>query len=898
MPSVKTDNPTGPEYWRSLDELADTPEFRAIVEKEFPTYAPSLMTRPSRRTFLKLMGASMALAGLAGCRRFPKRKLAPHTARPEGHVPGEPEFYASAYELAGVAKPVVLTSYDGRPVKVEGNGLHPASGGAADSFAQASVLELYDPHRSRTVMHDGNASSWDAYDAWAGELFEKYKQNGGQGLAFLIEGTSSPTIIDNINRTMSEVYPSAAQSGCIYEAAEDLAAAEGAKLAFGKVVRSHYDLSQADVIVSLDSNFLGEHPDRTRLAREFADGRRSVDSTGKMNRLYVAESAFTITGAMADERLPAKAGDISKLATLLMDALNHKTLDEADPMAKHAMTVAHDLEAHKGQGIVIPGPTQPAEVHALCHAINKKIGAVGKTVTYSNQYEWYRPDLISGAETLVILGGNPVYDGTPQIKAAIDSAKTVIHLSLYQNETSAKAAWHLPRAHYLESWGDCRSYDGTVSIVQPMIMPLYEGRSIIELLSGMAGIEDDAMTLVQKTHGLSEKAWRKALHDGLIEDSGFKTAKPRAKSVTFNPTASEGVEVVLRPDCKLYDGRFANNGWLQELPDPMTRMTWDNTATISVPDAKQWGVKHGDVLAITANGKTVELPAFIQPGHPVGSISLALGYGRTKAGPVGDNVGVDVYPLRADTGFVLTASSVKPTGKNVKLANTNDHFAIDATAATEREKRSGLLIRKNSIGNYQHDPDHAFPHEHKVKLPVIVDTDMQADPGYDKTSQSVVPDGFTKERGPQQFVNPLDSAADENASAYQWGMVVDLNTCIGCGDCVIACQAENNIPIVGKSQVIMNREMHWLRIDRYYQGDPSLPDKVESVSQPMMCLHCETAPCEQVCPVAATVHDDEGLNVMVYNRCIGTRYCANNCPYKVRRFNYFDYARDGCASPR
>ncbi len=889
---------TGPTYWRSLDELADTPEFRRFVENEFPTYAPSLITKPTRRAFLKLMGASVALAGLTGCRRWPQRKLAPYNARPEGQTPGEPEHYATAYELGGVAKPLLITAYDGRPVKVEGNAEHPASGGAAEAFAQASILDVYDPHRSRAVKRDGKASTWAAFDQWAAEHFKRFEATEGEGLAFLMEATGSPTVLQTMVRKGTSKFPKA--KGCCFEPLEDRNAVKGAKLAFGQPMRAHYDLSGADVIVSLDSDFLSDHPDHLRLARQFTDGRRDVDATGKMNRLYVAESAFTVTGAAADERLPARVADIETLAVLVAAELGigNAPAGANDALTEHAKTVAADLGKHKGRAAVIVGATLSAETHALCHAINEKVGAFGKTVTFSEQVDLYMPDDLEGAQTLVILGGNPLFDGTPAVKKAIESAQTVVHLSHYENETSKAAAWHLPRAHYLEAWGDARSYDGTVSIVQPLIMPLFGGRSVIELLAQLTtDAKPDGYELVKQTHGLGEKAWRKAVHDGLIANSAYATATPRVTRVTQKPVEpADGVELVVRPDSKIYDGRFANNGWLQELPEPMTRMTWDNVVLVSVPDAKRWGVKHGDMLSITVNEQAVELPVFVQPGHPVGTVGVTLGYGRTSAGPVGDKVGFDTYPLRAGEGFVYRAT-VKPTGESHKLANTNDHFAIDAIAAKRREKLAKEeLVRSATLEQFNHDPKHALGHAHTVALPVITNEDLQNKPGFNADSQSVVPGGFSKDRGPQQFVNPLDTAAMENDSTapqYQWGMVVDLNTCIGCGACVVACQAENNIPIVGKSQVIMNREMHWLRIDRYYTGDPEKPEQIKSLSQPMMCVHCETAPCEQVCPVAATVHDHEGLNVMVYNRCIGTRYCSNNCPYKVRRFNYFDWnARD------
>ncbi|MHB1155246.1 MAG: TAT-variant-translocated molybdopterin oxidoreductase [Phycisphaerales bacterium] len=864
-----TNPPTGPAYWRSLDELADTPDFRGFVEKEFPGYAPELMLSGTRRTFLKLMGASAALAGLVGCRRWPQRKLAPYTSRPENRTPGVPQFYATALELDGIAQPLLVKAYDGRPVKIEGNPDHPASGGAASLLAQASILNLYDPQRSRAVKRNGTDATWADAEAAMKQIIADAKAGGGAGLVVLTEPTGSPTV-ERLKATLLKQLPGA--KWATYSAMGAHSSVGGA--------RPIYSLSEAKVIVALDCDFLGDHPEQVRLMRQFADSRRTVDTKKTCSRLYVAEPCFTITGTNADVRMAMRRSRIGELASAIAAKLGISGAEAAkdDVIAKRAARITDDLKraaSGGGKTVVMAGAAQPAAVHALVAAINAKLGGPVRYVRVDES-----DDVPATARTLIVLGGNPLYDGSPDVVKLVESAKTVVHLSHDVNDTSAtpgsKTTWHLPRAHDLEAWGDARTADGQVVLIQPLIYPLFGGRSMIELLALLTGENTDAHEQVRKTFAGNEKQWRKSLHDGFIENTAYAPAEPPAftgfKSQITNPKSQ--IELVFRRDYKVLDGRFANNGWLQELPEPLSKLTWGNAAVIGLNDADKLGVKFGDVIRITLGAASAELPVYVLPGQPDGSIAVTLGYGRKHVGHIGENVGVDVYPLwrAAQTsggGASFAGAHIERTGKHIKPACTQDHFAIDPVGQKTREQRATHeLIRSATLDEFKRRPDFATADAEgeKVHLPLA---------------------GIATGRGGQPYENPLDEAG--KPVDYAWGMTIDLNACTGCNACVIACQSENNIPIVGSPQVLMNREMHWLRIDRYFAGDPRKEDDVRAIHQPMMCQQCENAPCEQVCPVAATTHDTEGLNVMVYNRCIGTRYCSNNCPYKVRRFNFFDF---------
>jgi molybdopterin-containing oxidoreductase family iron-sulfur binding subunit len=913
---------SGIRYWRGLEQLAETPEVHELLANEFPAYDPSgMLSNPSRRRFLKLMGASMALAGLTltGCRRWPKEKLAPYSANPEGHVPGALESYATNWELGGVSQGLLVTSFDGRPIKVEGNPSHPFAWtikdkqGASDAYAQASVLEMYDPARSREVVDRSSgarkASEWGTFEAFAGTHFGQMK-GAGEGFAILSEATSSPSAVDMKGRLL-KTYPKA--KWYEYEALTRDNEVEGARQAFaGKALRSRLDLTKADVVLSLDADLLGTHPAHVRYAADWSERRRGGDQ-GKMNRVYCAESRFSITGSVADNRLPATPERIGVVARAIAAGLGvagataPEGLNEKEK--KFIELAVRDLNAAKAAAVVAVGEALPPALHALGHAINDKLGAVGKAVALLDDGTGDRPTHLAAITelaqnmaagkvgTLLIVGGNPAYDAPFDLNFA-DALKKVhvsIRLGLYEDETSVSCRWHLPRAHYLESWGDGRGWDGTAGIQQPLIEPLFGGRSAIEVMALLVGDGVRAGDqIVRRTWrekfikgGDFDKSFRRALEAGVLDGTAYAAAA-QAQVAALNAAPAQAAAAagtyVLRfdADSHAYDGRFANNGWLQETHDPLTKLVWDNAALVSVQDAKREGWTTGDVIELAANGMRLEVPAYVLPGQPVGVIGLSLGYGRTeeKKGdlPVGAKLGFNGYAIRKSDGpYVVAGVKATKTGKEYVLAATHLHHLIDEVGYAGREDRvghkgeTGVVVREATLEEFVKDP--RSPHERSEGAVRLQLFDAMADNKY---------------TGP-----------------HAWGMAIDMNTCIGCNACVVACQAENNIPIVGKDQVLKHRAMHWIRIDRYFKTnvakatgeehgkvDPweeAADPQLDVVHQPMLCVHCENAPCEQVCPVAATMHDTEGLNTMVYNRCIGTRYCSNNCPYKVRRFNYFDW---------
>jgi len=892
---LKTTNRTRPEkaYWRSLDELADNPEFRRFVENEFPAHADEML-EPSRRGFLKIMGASMALAGMTAC-RWPEEEIVPFASRPAGYTPGEPRQYATAMELGGVALGLLATSYDGRPIKIEGNPTHPASLGATNVFAQASVLELYDPDRSRKVIRreDGEdfSKSWEDFARFAREHLGERGSGDGRGLRILSEASSSPSLQAMRDRLLG-AFPQARWHE--YEPVSRESEREGTRLVLGRACRAALDLARADIIVSLDEDFLLHHPGAVRYARDFVSGRRP--ERGECNRLYVAESCYSVTGSMADHRLPIPARSIPALAgslgaSLVLDhglALpqgceglrsSFERCRERTVDAEFVESMARDLVEYRGRSLVTAGPRQPAVVHALACVLNHALGNVGKTVSYLEAQDQDRPDHVTSirelarqmaageVETLVLLGGNPAFDAPADLEFArlLESVPTTVHLGLHRNETAHVCDWHLPRAHYLESWGDVRDWEGRIGLVQPLIEPLFGGKTPIELLALLLdeapskGHDIVRRTLVDAGTG-ADADWRRALHDGLIPDTGLAAAEasPSCRgwigeldSALESATAvsDNEIELVFVQDAGLHDGRFANNGWLHELPDPLTKLTWDNAAMVGPGTADRLGVKQGDMIRVENGQGSLELPVYVMPGQAAGSVSVSLGYGRRNSGSVGTGVGVDAYALRASESMHDTSVRVEKIPGTYLLATTQNHYAVEPLGADETVKRAADLAREMDIRDFlDHDDSH-------------------------------------DDHGP----HVADLWKQWEYEGRKWGMAIDLNSCTGCNSCVVACQAENNIPIVGKEEVARGREMLWLRVDRYFSGDPEDPAVAH---QPLTCHHCENAPCEQVCPVAATVHDKEGLNVMVYNRCVGTRYCMNNCPYKVRRFNFFNNHKD------
>ena len=907
---AKLEAVNGPQYWRSLEAVAETPEFQEFLHREFPANASEWNDPVGRRGFLKLMGASLALAGVTGCTRQPDELIVPYVRMPEDVVPGKPQFYATAMSLGGVATGLLVESHEGRPTKIEGNPDHPATRGGTDLYAQASILTLYDPDRSTTITNLGVVEPWSAFVAAMRGALSAQAASQGAGLRILTETVNSPTLAAQIQQILAQ-HPQA--RWIQWDPTPRDNARAGARLAFGEYVEPVYDFEKASVILSLDADFLAaENAFGVKYARGFASRRRVDSDPDRLSRLYVVEATPSVTGGRADHRLPLKASQIDAFARSVAAAVGVSGVSGTAPegSSAHVDAIAKDLAAHRGTSLVVAGESQPPAVHALAHAINEALGNTGQTVSYlptpeivpGEQHAALRQlvvDMDAGrVQQLLIIGeANPVFSAPADLKVA-DALKKVAfraHSGLFHDETAELCQWHVPATHYLEMWSDARSVDGTVSIVQPLLQPMYGGRSPHEVIatlsdraerngydvvreywaalaSGLPGrpapaapaappapVPAAAATAAAATAAQGaapaappappadpfEKQWRKWLHDGFIEGS---QSAPRpvavqaalAASLPAAPAAAAGVEINFKRDASIYDGRFANNGWLQELPKPVTKLTWDNAALLAPRTAERLGVRNGDLLTVSMDGRMVEAPAWIDPGHAQEAITIGLGYGRPRAGRVGTGVGVNAYALRGSAQPWFGTGDVTKAGGSYQLVSTQDHWSIEGRN----------LVRSAQLEEYKANPTFAHEMEH-MKLS----------------------DGLT--------LYPK-----WEYSGYAWGMAIDLNTCTGCNACVIACQSENNIPVVGKDQVANGREMQWLRIDRYYSGDIDQPD---TYYQPMPCQQCENAPCEVVCPVAATVHSDEGLNDMVYNRCVGTRYCSNNCPWKVRRFNFTLY---------
>jgi molybdopterin-containing oxidoreductase family iron-sulfur binding subunit len=861
----------GRDYWRSLNDLADTPEFQDLLEHEFPRQAIGWSddedSANGRRNFLKLMGASLALGGLAACTRQPNEHIMPYVRQPEELVPGKPLFYATAHVLSGAAYGVLAEAHEGRPTKLEGNPEHPATLGALDPYSQASILGLYDPDRSQVLSFEGEIRSWGNFLGSLHEALVAQQAKGGAGIRILTETVSSPTLAAQI-RGVQKLYPGAKWHQ--WEPCGPHAARAGAMQAFGQPVNTYYNVANAAVIVSLDSNFLASGPASLRYARQFAARRRVRGEQTAMNRLYVAETMPTPTGTKADHRLPLRAADIQEFAWALATALGAAAgpkQGENHDVFKWVGAIARDLQLHKGASLVIAGEQQPPVVHALAHVMNAALGNVGKTVIYTDPIE-SQPvdqlasladlvkDLDAGAvDLLLVLAGNPAFNAPVELgmRDRLKNAKLRIHLGQHEDETSEVCQWHLPETHFLETWSDARAFDGTVTIMQPLIEPLYNGRSAHQVLAMLTEQPEASPRDIvkgywqsQRNSGDFESWWRRSIHDGVVAGTALPAKTPAIRGGNIEtpggPQHLGGtLEVVFRPDPAIYDGRFANNGWLQELPKPITKMTWDNAAIISPGTAHRLNVDTGDMLELKYKGNRLRAPVLIQPGHANGSVTLYLGYGRTRAGRAGTGVGFNPYGLR-------TSALWNDIGLEASKISGRYPFAITQDFHTLDPRRN--IIRHADIEEYRKNPESL--HEGAEAPP------------------------------PELTIFP-----QWNYQGYAWGMAIDLNACTGCGACVVACQAENNIAVVGKDQVRRGRVMHWLRVDSYYSGEINDP---AIYNQPLPCMQCENAPCELVCPVQATSHSSEGLNDMVYNRCVGTRYCSNNCPYKVRRFNYFLYS--------
>jgi molybdopterin-containing oxidoreductase family iron-sulfur binding subunit len=933
--------------FRSLGQLEGSPEFDAFLEREFPAAASEYPEGISRRRWVQLMGASIGLASAGGCRYY-REEFAGFVVPPEGRVAGVPQYFASNFEWAGNVVNVLAKCVEGRPILLSGNAQHPlyaASAGSefsdgkdakfaiagTDTFTQAAVLSLYDPDRCGAIVQRvdrsgkdpmstvSNATSrpdWSAFDRYAETAKTALATNGGEGLAIVYEPTRSPTF----NQLLADVASKLPKATLVrYDSLYKRNKVKGLQAVGVSDASVFYRLDNAKVVVSIDSDLFGTEEDATIYSRQFAKNRNPND--GNMNRLYCVESQYSVTGAAADFRYALQSSQminfLRRLETMIdagqsfeavADESVFNKLSAKDKLERVLQVLSTDLLANKGASALVAGYQQDPAAHEICYRINAKLENVGKTVLLlanddplkqvaTIKLDEFVAKAARGSyKTAWVFAPNPVYTvaGDIDLGAALKSIETVVYTADYDDETAAVSSWVLPHAHPLEMWSDVRSVDGTYGVCQPMIAPITGARSSLEILAILSGSESvDPQAIVksnaQKVVGgaFNEQLWQQLLHDGYLKDSQWK---PTSASVNTNPGAlaitgaGEGslaevlvsdpdnidvqnLEVVILPSESLYDGRLANNAWLQECPQPITKLTWDNAALMSISTARALSVRHGEKVVISQAGASAKVPVFVVPGMAEGTVIVALGYGRTRAGTVGGangkfTVGHSLKDLRTwNQAFILKGVEVKGTTEDYQLATTQDHFAIaDQLGMKEIPNRAQTLVREGTLDYFEKHRDFAHIEQHHV-----IDS-LWKEPKVD--------------------------------APYAWAMAIDLNKCTGCNACVIACQAENNIAVVGKEQVIRGREMHWLRIDRYFvadldatakKGDFTNPVDPRIVTQPMACAHCETAPCEQVCPVAATVHTEEGINAMAYNRCVGTRYCANNCPYKVRRFNYFNF---------
>lgn len=950
---------SGKDYWRSVDEFVDAPEFGEFVKREYPVHSEDWDNEVSRRTFVKLMGGTLALAGLSGCVIQPPEKIVPYVRPEQDMLPGKPMYFATAMQVGGVATGLLAKSYDGRPVKLEGNPEHPGSLGSTDIFAQASLLDMYDPDRSQEVLFRGSPKTWENFMAAIRTAVEENRGDGGAGIRFLTRTVTSPTLQAQFRQISAELPNSRWYQ---YEPVNNDNAIAGAKLAFGSPVQTIYKYDLADRILTLDKDIFSDF--NVRYTKDYSKRKNLRGDNKSINRLYSVETTMTLTGAKADHRIGIKPSQMIEVAKAIAAALGVAGASStyADN-AKWIAAMAKDLAANRGRSIVVPGDNQPPVVHALAHAMNAALGNVGQTVVYTDpftpsektQVEQLRElvnDIDAGrVKMLVILGANPVYDTPADLKlnvARMDAIPLRIHVGTHLDETGERCHWHVAEKHFLEAWSDTRAYDGTASIIQPLVQPLYDSHSIHEVVQlffrenfdqkdydivrgywQTQSISFPGATAVAATAATAPAAaapgtpsaqtasptaqttpaatpgraaatpaqapqraaatgsrsfddnWRRIVHDGVIPNTAAPT-----KSVTANtaflsqpapPVQNSGpLEIAILPDPSVYDGRFTNNGWLQELPNPLTKITWENVALVSPSTARTLGLNqagdsdqesgaggerptsfinsHGsnmfaDLVTLSYNGGTVSkpVPVWIAPGQPDGVITMYMGYGRTRAGRVGTGLGYNAFEVMRSDAMNFGTGDVAKVGEQATIASTQIHFNMEGRD----------ILRVWDANNLENEIEHA-----KAK------------------NKDFYPDSMYK------------TAADEYQKTYdkynKWGMAIDLNSCVGCNACVLACQSENNIPVVGKEQVERSREMHWMRIDAYFAGDDlNNPDGPHF--QPLLCQQCEQAPCEVVCPVTATVHNAEGLNDMVYNRCVGTRYCSNNCPYKVRRFNFLLY---------
>jgi MoCo/4Fe-4S cofactor protein with predicted Tat translocation signal len=884
----------GKRYWKSVDELAGTAEFQAAVEREFPSSAQEWVDPVSRRGFMKLMGASMALAGLAGCAKQPDEPIYPYVKAPEDLILGKPMYFATAHPFVTGAVPLLVKSDQFRPIKIDGNPEHPYNQGSSDPFTQGTLLDLYDPDRSQHVLYRGENREWAEF-AEALRL-KAAASKDGTGIYFLSATVTSPTLARQW-KAVQAAYPKAKLVQYDPAIAGTVA---------GYAEKYQYDLSQADVIVSLDADFLSgaSFPGFHKLVREYAERRKNPE---KLNRLYSIESTPTTTGLKAEHRLGLRASEIPAFTAELAKALGLPTVDPpaynwTDEQEKFLAALVKDLKAHAGKSVVIPGLYQDPSVAEIAFSINGALGNSGKTAHWGSDPDNLQSlDLIGDLKSLVadlnagkvdwlvILNANPIYSAPADLDfaAAFDKAKVVAHLGSHVDETGLISHWHIPAAHFLESWSDARACDGTVSIVQPLIDPLYGGKTAHHVfqallnepgLSPYEAVRDSWKSTIK---GDFETGWRKALHAGWIEGTSFDRqdlirsegieavqkqaaahpglAWPHKAPV---PAPRDAIEIIFRPDPNIYDGRWSNVGWLQELPKPVTNLSWDNAALVSGATLTAHGLHEDDIIELTVAGRKVKAPVIAVPGHPDNSVTVHLGYGRQAAGRVGSGAGFNAYLIRTSDAPFYTTGTLKKVEGTWGLAITKSHF---------QDHRGERFGQPKGHDNNSLEADEAINERGIIRYATL--DEYKANPGFAN-------EGEGREKTDKDVtLFPNWDYSQGNA----WGMSIDMNSCTGCNACIVSCYAENNIAVVGKQQVRIGRNMQWLRIDTYFEGDLSAP---RAHFQPMACQHCENAPCEQVCPVGATVHTPEGLNTMVYNRCVGTRYCSNNCPYKVRRFNF------------
>ena len=923
----------GKKYWRSVEEFVDAPEFEEFVKEEYPAHAEEWDSSLSRRNFVKIMGASLAFAGLSGCVIQPAEKIVPYVRQPEGLVPGKPLFYATAMTIGGIATGLLARSNEGRPTKLEGNPDHPGSLGGTDILAQAALLSMYDPDRSQEVLNRGNSNTWQNFMTEIRAAVDENRKDGGAGVRFLTETVTSPTLAAQFKDLLTEL-PNAKHYQ--YEPVNKDNVFAGAKMIFGSAVQTIYKFDKAERILALDADIFSGF--NVRYIKDFSKGRAYSEEKKDINRLYSVETTMTLTGAKADHRLAVKPSQMTDIAKAIAAALGVAGASSGyKENAEWIAAMAKDLTAHKGKSLVVAGDNQPPMVHALAHAMNAALENVDKTVSYvepfqvnaeTPQTEMLRQlisEIDGGAvKLLVIIGGNPVYNTPSDLKLTkerLEKVRLRVHLGQYVDETAEHCQWHVNESHFLENWSDTRAFDGTVSIVQPLIAPLYEGKNVHEFVQvffkenfdkkdhdivkefwqkqGFAGAPKAVAAAASPTPATAsvpnpaasatptpastpesavqtapaasfEDEWRKAVHDGFVANSAAPAKTVSVNSAiltqTIAPAQSTGeLEISILPDPGVYDGRFANNGWLQELPNRLTKITWDNVAIVSPATAKRLGINQNknyqdmaggelgttfvntyggnmssDLVKLNYQGSEIQkpVPMWVAPGQPDDVITIYMGYGRTRAGKVGTGLGYNAFDVRRSDALWSGSGSISKTGEQTQIASTQIHFNMEGRD----------LLQVYEVDEFKTHPEVQLSHDEY----------------------------------PNSMYTPF------KYDGNKWGMTIDLNSCVGCNACVLACQSENNIPVVGKEQVEKSREMHWMRIDTYYGGN-DIDNPEGPYSQPVLCQQCEQAPCETVCPVHATVHSAEGLNDMVYNRCVGTRYCSNNCPYKVRRFNFFLY---------